>query len=40
MGTKDVRVTLTESEHQELKDKKGAATWEDALRAGVEEVGE
>lgn len=40
MGTKDVRVTLSESEHSDAKDEKGDATWREALLAGVEAVGE
>ena len=40
MGTKDVRITLSDEEHRDLKAKTAPATWKDALRAGVEEVGE
>ena len=40
MGTKDVRVTLTDEEHQELKAEKAPATWKEAIRAGCEVVGE
>lgn len=40
MGTKDVRVTLTEERHERLKSAKGEATWREALEAGCEVVGD
>lgn len=40
MGTKEVRITLTESEHSDAKEEKGDATWRDALLAGAEVVGD
>jgi hypothetical protein len=36
MGTKDVRITLTDERHSELKDAKGDRTWRDVLEAGAE----
>jgi hypothetical protein len=40
MGTTEVRITLTDAEHSEMKDDKGEATWKDALVAGVAVVGD
>ena len=36
MGTKSVRVTMTEDAHGKLKAQKGDATWMDVLEAGCE----
>lgn len=40
MGTKEVRLTLSEEKHSKLKAQKGGATWREAVEAGCRALAE
>lgn len=38
MGTKEVRITLTEDTHEKLSEQKSDHTWRDAVIVGCQEL--